>query len=148
MSAWAQVVADTIEAIGAITPSYQPGQPWRHGLTSRDAEEQGRNREFIAEDWTDGPRSALRGAGEKEMERILLVEARYQQSEDIHEITSGDEQDIANALFPSSTYPDGSWGALKFRELEGVQRTKGADGTLTVTYRVRCIYRLPVTGVT
>lgn len=148
VSAWAQVQDDTITRVEAITPTYDAPQRWRYLPPARDVEERGRDREFIT-DWRAGAgESVIVGASYRQERRVLVLHTYYQDSDGVDDMIASDHVDLIEALQPTSTYPSGTWGALRVRlVLDPEAATEDEEDGLVVSFEIDCIYRYPVTVV-
>lgn len=149
VSAWANVRRDTLDAVRGVVPTFDAKQRWRHqGIERRgddDSEDTGRTREFF-DSWDDsGIDAGVFGTGEKQEARDLVLRTFYALSEDLDEIVDSDHVDLIEALDASSTYPSGSWGALKVRRVLDPDGPELSGEVAIVKWTIRHIYRKAVT---
>jgi len=116
-TALGQILADTGQRIERIDPTVHQGVRWRWVRWGRPEGEAGRDREFSMRTLRPVGDVAVYGTGEEQLGRIIEIEAWYRGSDDLVERMASDERDIEAALTPSSTYPSGSWGALRVRRV-------------------------------
>lgn len=144
VSAWANVIEETIEDISSFTPTYEATQKWRCIPRPRpESETGGRDREFVARRYVNAVGVRVFGGGEDQLGRTLYIDAWYTDSPEFEDRKHCDEQDLIAALEPTSTYPTGTWGQCKVRKVVReeitVEPTKG--GSIKVSYPVLLIWR-------
>ena len=150
VTAWGQIVADTIAAIEGITPTVDPGQRWREIPRGRGVgDSPGRLRSFRARAWESVGDVQVYGGGEDQLGRDLHIVATYYDAADLEDMRHADEIDIAEAVGLRSGYPSGSGWALEVRRLvrEDISLDEPEDGVVTVDYPIRHIWREPVSHI-
>lgn len=143
-SAWQYVLDDTFSDIEGITPTYDAEQLWRRIPRPRPEGEGARDREYSARKWVNVTDVRVFGGGEDQLGRDLMVRVCYTDAPEFEDRRHCDEQDLIAALEPTSTYPSGSWGALKARRVvrEAVEiDDETYSGCVVVTYPIRLIWR-------
>lgn len=147
VSAWGQVRKDTLDRIANLTPTVDSAQKWRHLGPTRDEDLQGATtRQFTSssEDVTT-EEDRVAGAGERQERWLLALRTYYLPSENVDDQLAADHVDLINALHATSTYPSGSWGALRVRKVLEPERDEGEQGLTIVIHRVALTFRFGVT---
>jgi len=139
-SALGAIRDDIIALVEGITPTADARQRWSYIPRTRATSD--RPRAFVLEvGQHDGGR--FFGGGEREVHRTFTVVTVYS-GEDVDDQIEADEVDLIEALQPSSTFPSGTWGAVRVRKALPVGRKESAT-KVEVRFPFMCIYRYPCT---
>lgn len=148
VSAWGRVRADTIDLVRKITPTVQSSVLWQHIGTEMDERQVGaESREYTTRELSvpSPGDDQIAGAGQRQQRWQMQMRIVYRMTPDVDDLIGGDHVDLVSALQPSSTYPSGTWGALRVRRVLDLERDDDLEeGVVVVRQTVEHIVRYPV----